>query len=55
MFFAGAEVKLILLHLLRRFAWTVDPAYRAPLAYTSLPYPKDGQPVDLHLLDRAPA
>jgi len=53
MFFAGAEVKLILLNLLRRFTWTVDPAYRAPLDYTSLPYPKDGQPVDLRPLDRS--
>jgi cytochrome P450 len=55
MFFAGAEVKLILVHLLRRFAWTVDPAYRPPLDYTSLPFPTDGQPVDLRLLDRASA
>ncbi len=52
MFFAGAESKLILHQLLRRFRWTVDPGYRAPLDYTSLPYPKDGQPVDLRLLDR---
>jgi cytochrome P450 len=49
MFFAGAEVKLILHHLLRRFTWTVDPDYRAPLNYYSLPFPKDGQPVDLRL------
>jgi cytochrome P450 len=49
MFFAGAEVKLVLHHLLRRFTWTVDPAYRAPLDYYSLPFPKDGQPVDLRL------
>ncbi len=50
MFFAGAEVKLILHHLLRRYSWSVDPAYRAPLDYYSLPFPKDGQPVDLHVL-----
>jgi cytochrome P450 len=52
MYFAGAEVKLILTQLLRRFAWSVDPGYRAPLDYTSLPFPKDGQPVDLRPLDR---
>lgn len=50
MFFAGAEVKLILHQLLRRFSWSVDPAYAAPLSYYSLPYPKDGQPVDLRPL-----
>jgi cytochrome P450 len=55
MYFAGIEVKLILLNLLRRFSWSVDPAYRPPLDYASLPYPKDGQPVDLRLLERTPA
>lgn len=52
MFFAGAEVKLILVHLLRRYSWSVDPDYRAPLDYYSLPFPKDGQPVDLQPLRR---
>lgn len=47
MFFAGAEVKTILVHLLRRFSWTVDPDYRAPMNYHSLPFPQDGQPVRL--------
>jgi cytochrome P450 len=47
LFFAGAEVKTILVHLLRRFAWTVDPDYRAPMNYHSLPFPKDGHPVRL--------
>lgn len=47
MFFAGAEVKTILVHLLRQYEWTVDTAYRAPMSYTSLPFPKDGQPVRL--------
>jgi cytochrome P450 len=49
LFFAGAEVKTILVHLLRRFAWTVDPDYVAPMSYASLPFPKDGQPVHLTL------
>lgn len=47
MFFAGAEVKTILVHLLRQFEWSVDPGYRAPMSYASLPFPKDGQPVHL--------
>lgn len=47
MFFAGAEVKTILVHLLRQYEWSVDPGYRAPMSYTSLPFPKDGQPVRL--------
>jgi cytochrome P450 len=47
MFFAGAEVTTIMHHLLRRYSWTVDPDYRAPMNYHSLPFPKDGQPVHL--------
>lgn len=47
LFFAGAEVKSILVHLLRQHSWEVDPAYVAPLSYLSLPFPKDGQPVRL--------
>jgi cytochrome P450 len=50
MFFAGAEVKLILLNLLRRYEWSVAPDYEAPLSYASLPFPKDGQPIDLQPL-----
>jgi cytochrome P450 len=52
MFFAGAEVKLILHHLLRRYSWSVPADYRAHLGYASLPVPLDGQPVDLHALER---
>lgn len=47
MFFAGAEIKTIVHHLLRRFDWTVDPDYSTPMSYASLPFPKDGQPIDL--------
>ncbi len=54
MFFAGAEVKLILHQLLRRYSWTVPTDYRARLGYASLPVPLDGQPVDLHALERTP-
>ncbi|EFQ84469.1 unspecific monooxygenase [Aeromicrobium marinum DSM 15272] len=53
--FAGAEVSTIMHQLLRRFSWEVDPDYRAPMNYHSLPFPSDGQPVDLHLLEGAPA
>ncbi len=47
MFFAGAEVKTVMHHLLRRYSWTVEPGYQAPMNYHSLPYPNDGQPVRL--------
>ncbi len=45
--FAGAEVKAILHRLLRTHRWSVDPSYVAPLDNHSLPFPKDGQPIDL--------
>ncbi len=51
MFFAGAEVTAILHHLLRHYRWEVDPDYTAPLDHHSLPFPSDGQPVDLHPLE----
>ncbi|MFI5429868.1 cytochrome P450 [Aeromicrobium sp. UC242_57] len=54
MFFAGAEIKTIVLHLLRRFEWTVAPDYATPMNYTSLPFPQDGQPVDLRPLAPRP-
>ncbi|MDN5896375.1 MAG: cytochrome P450 [Nocardioides sp.] len=47
MFFAGAEIKSILVHLLRQYSWSVEPGYVAPMSYLSLPFPKDGQPVHL--------
>lgn len=47
MAFAQVEVTTILHHLLRRFSWTVADDYAAPLDYTSLPFPRDGLPVDL--------
>ena len=51
MVFAGAEVKAVLHHLLRRSTWSVDPAYEPPIDHHSLPFPSDGQPVDLHPLE----
>ena len=47
MFFAGAEVKAFLQRFLLDFEWRVDPSYVAPLNNHSLPFPKDGQPIDL--------
>jgi len=47
MYFAGAEVKAVMHHLLRGYRWSVDPGYVAPLSNHSLPFPKDGQPIDL--------
>ena len=47
LYFAGLEVKAILHRLLRNYHWTVDPGYVAPLDHHSLPFPKDGQPIDL--------
>ncbi|MGB0100798.1 MAG: cytochrome P450 [Nocardioides sp.] len=45
--FAGAEVKAFLQRFLLDFDWSVDPSYVAPLNNHSLPFPKDGQPIDL--------
>lgn len=45
--FAGAEVKAIMHHLLRTHHWSVAPNYVAPLDNHSLPFPSDGQPIDL--------
>jgi len=47
MFFAGAEIKTIMHHLLLKFDWSVPADYVAPLNFTSLPFPEDGQPVNL--------
>ncbi|WP_036507230.1 cytochrome P450 [Nocardioides sp. URHA0020] len=52
LYFAGAEIKAIMHRLLRGYHWSVDPSYVAPLDNHSLPFPKDGQPIDLV---RAPA
>lgn len=47
LYFAGMEVKAVMHHLLRSHTWNVDPGYVAPLNNHSLPFPKDGQPIDL--------
>jgi cytochrome P450 len=53
MYFGETEVKMIIHQLLRRFSWSVDPDYVAPMNYHSLPFPSDGLPVDLHPLGAA--
>ncbi|MDQ4111562.1 MAG: cytochrome P450, partial [Actinomycetota bacterium] len=47
LYFAGLEVKSILHRLLRDYRWSVSPGYRAPLDNSSLPFPKDGNPIHL--------
>ncbi|KAJ1682996.1 hypothetical protein LUZ63_021776 [Rhynchospora breviuscula] len=47
MFFAGAEVKAVMHHLLRGFSWSVPEDYVPRMNNHSLPFPADGQPVDL--------
>ena len=47
LYFAGMEVKAIVHRLLRHYRWSVDPAYVPPFDNHSLPFPKDGQPIDL--------
>ncbi|WP_226437363.1 cytochrome P450 [Rhodococcus yananensis] len=48
MHFSGTEIKTVLHHMLLRYRWHVPAGYETPLNFTSLPYPQDGQPIDLH-------
>jgi cytochrome P450 len=50
MAFSDIEVRTLLAHLLTRFRWSVPPDYVPPMSNVSLPYPKDGLPVDLRSL-----
>lgn len=52
MFFAKAEVLSLMVQLLRARRWSIDPAYKAPLSYVSLPFPKDGMPIVLEPVRR---
>ncbi|GAA5160395.1 cytochrome P450 [Pseudonocardia eucalypti] len=45
--FAGMQVKTIYHELLQRFEWSVPDDYTWPIDYSSLPFPRDGLPVDL--------
>jgi cytochrome P450 len=50
MYFGGMEIKAAMHQLLQRFRLTVEPGYRMPIDWVSLPRPKDGLPVQLHRL-----
>ncbi len=50
MYFGGMEVKAAMHQLLQRFRLTVEPGYRMPIDWVSLPRPKDGLPIRLHRL-----
>ena len=43
--FAGMTVKTIVHRMLRRFEWTVDPAYTVPLTWGTGPMPADNLPI----------
>ncbi|MBY6685057.1 cytochrome P450 [Rhodococcus sp. BP-149] len=46
-FFSAIEITMVLHHLLRHHTWSVPADRATPIDFTSLPYPKDGQPVRL--------
>lgn len=48
MYFGGMEVKAAMHQLLLRYRIAVEPGYRMPVDWVSLPRPKDGLPVRLH-------
>ena len=50
MYFGGMEIKAAMHQLLRRNRISVEPGYRMPLDWSSLPRPRDGLPVRLHAL-----
>jgi cytochrome P450 len=50
MYFGGMEVKAAMHQLLRRNRLAVEPGYRIPLDWSSLPRPYDGLPLQLHAL-----
>jgi len=53
MAFSDIEVRTLLAQILARFRWSVPPDYVPPMSNVSLPYPKDGLPVDLRSLPAA--
>jgi len=50
MAFSDIEVRTLLSQILARFRWSVPPDYVPPMSNVSLPYPKDGLPIDLRPL-----
>ncbi len=47
MHFGGMEVKAVMHQLLARYQWTVEPGYRMPVDFTTLPRVTDGLPIRL--------
>ncbi|MDG4825339.1 cytochrome P450 [Asanoa sp. WMMD1127] len=47
MAFSNLEVRTVLAQILSRFRWSVPAGYVPPMSNVSLPYPRDGLPVDL--------
>jgi len=52
LYFGTVEVTMIVHQLLRRFEWSIDQDYVPPMNYHSLPFPKDGLPVDVRPLEQ---
>ena len=50
MAFSDMEVRTLLAQILTRYRWSVPAGYVPPMSNVSLPYPKDGLPVDLRPL-----
>lgn len=50
MYFGALEIKAAMHQLLQRYRISVDPDYRMPIDWVSLPRTKDGLPVHLHRL-----
>jgi cytochrome P450 len=53
MAFSDIEVRTLLAQILTRFRWSVPPDYVPPMSNVSLPYPRDGLPIDLRVLPAA--
>jgi cytochrome P450 len=50
MYFGGMEIKAAMHQMLQRWRLTVEPGYKMPIDWVSLPRPKDGLPIHLHRL-----
>jgi cytochrome P450 len=49
MAFSNIEARTVLARIRGRFQWSVPPHYAPPMSNVSLPYPRDGLPVDLRI------
>ncbi|WP_406229712.1 cytochrome P450 [Nocardia sp. NBC_01009] len=50
MHFGTFEVKTIIAALVRAYEWTIPEDYRMPWGFSTIPFPRDGAPVDLRRL-----